>query len=157
MGQGSILTKTVLTDKKDLSVEAPGGNRIDTRSANDSAKEGIVEGDTIPGSDGYHAQNIYFPNEIVSGTYLVGVVGNSDSELWKVVVAVAGEEISSFSGTDDVVSLGVDVYAIPDECKVPSNECCLESDCNIDETCENRNCVKKGTPRFTLVWYGSGK
>jgi hypothetical protein len=148
-----------ISDNKDLSVETPDGDRIDKENPTDPVTGGVLEEDVVPGSNGFHSENIYFPMdyEIVSGLYLIKLEGFSDSEAWKIAVALEGEEISAFDGTDATTSLAIDIVVPPNECEVPANECCSDSDCSLDEVCQSRNCIKKGVPRFTLSWYGAGK
>jgi hypothetical protein len=43
------------------------------------------------------------------------------------------------------------------QCRVPADECCEDSDCDANTVCAGRNCVSEGSLRITVTWLGQGK
>lgn len=42
-------------------------------------------------------------------------------------------------------------------CSLAEYECCEDSHCSTDQVCDESVCTIKGSPRFTLTWYGDGQ
>jgi hypothetical protein len=127
-------------------------------SPSDPISGGILEDDVVPDGFGHHAENIYFPidKEVVPGLYLIKVNGTSASP-WNITLSIDGEIISTLQESTMTKSLGIQVNPPPPKCVTGVYECCADTDCEADQVCAARSCVKTGHPRFTLTWFGSGE
>jgi hypothetical protein len=146
-----------IADDKNLQVQAPGGQPINSENPVDPVSGGTLEDNVTPTESDFRAENIFFPTDrpIIPGDYQVLLTGNSESEPWTITLTIDGIQVSSLTGTDLSRSLVVAVSAPPSKCDTSAYECCVDEDCQDGLACAARNCVMIGYPRFTLSWLGS--
>jgi uncharacterized protein YfaP (DUF2135 family) len=138
----------------DLRVRTPDGTLIFYENPFDPVSGGTLEEDVDPEGVGFHAENIFFPEDSAPlGTYQFGVSG--EGQLWELSVYLDGELVDLKAGRGLSPDFGFE-YGF---CQKEQEECCIAQDCaeqeELGDVCTNRNCITDGFIRFTLSWEGT--
>jgi hypothetical protein len=92
---------------QDLYADTPAGTRIFYGNPFDPITGGRIGEDTNQDGDGFHVENIFFPDRAPSGAYMFFVVPfniRDEPDKWTLTVFVDGVEVESFMGTGPSIS-----------------------------------------------------